>query len=298
MPQASIVLTGAPGAAALDPGLVSNLANALMASNGVTWLAEKEACWIALPEATDPSVALAMATPAFSGQPVDVNLVPTSRAGARKQLLVADMESTIIEQECLDELADYVGARERIEAITAKAMRGELEFDAALRERVAMLAGLDARLLQDIYDDRVTLMPGAETLVATMRAAGAYCALVSGGFTFYTAQVAERLGFDTHHGNELHVTEGKVTGTIGDPILGRQAKRLALLSLADQNGVAIDDTLAVGDGANDLDMLDTAGLGVAFRAKPAVAKAARFCLHHSDLTGLLYLQGFAKAEFK
>lgn len=298
MPEASIVLTCAPGVAALDPSFISSLAVELCPGSGLTWLAENDACWIELRDETYAQVAVQAIKSTLAGRPVDVNLVPSGRAQAAKTLLVADMESTVIQQECLDELAEYAGAREQVEAITVKAMRGELEFDAALRERVALLAGLDARLLQDVYDERVSLMPGAQTLVATMRGAGAYCALVSGGFTFYTEKVAQRLGFDTHQGNDLHVREGKIAGTVGDPILGRQAKRESLVRLAEQNGVALNQTLAVGDGANDLEMLASAGLGVAYHAKPAVAEAAKVSLRYADLTGLLYLQGYAKADFK
>lgn len=220
----------------------------------------------------------------------------------RKRLLVADMESTIIQQELIDEIADYVGRRAEIEAITARAMRGELEFESALKKRVAMFAGLDASVLDEVYLTRVTLMPGAETLVRTMRANGAYCALVSGGFTVFTGRVAARLGFDEHRANVLEIENGKLTGRVREPILGRAAKRTALEEIAERLGLAPSETIAVGDGANDLDMLAAAGLGVAYHAKPMVQEAARrlatgAVVNDGDLTELLRLQGYAESEF-
>lgn len=217
-------------------------------------------------------------------------------------LLVADMESTIIEQEMIDELADYVGLRDKISAITARAMRGELDFESSLRVRVAMLAGLDAGVLDEVYDKRVTLMPGAETLIKTMKANGAYCALVSGGFTVFTERVAARLGFDEHQANMLEIENGKLTGRVREPILGRAAKRQALERIARTLGIHLMETIAVGDGANDLDMLAAAGLGVAFRAKPKVQEAAGalpngVVVNDGDLTALLYLQGYRQDEF-
>ena len=230
---------------------------------------------------------------------VDVNVVETRMR--RKRLLVADMESTIIEQEMLDELADFIGEREKIAAITERAMRGELEFEAALKERVAMLAGLDASVLDQVAE-RITLMPGAETLIRTMKVNGAYCALVSGGFTVFTERIARRLGFDEHQANVLEIAGGKLTGRVVEPILGREAKRLALLRLTAELGIDPRETIAVGDGANDLAMLEAAGLGAAFRAKPKVCEAVAAMsngavLTHGDLTALLYLQGYAESDF-
>jgi phosphoserine phosphatase len=211
------------------------------------------------------------------------------------------MESTIIEQEMLDELADFIGARERIAAITERAMRGELDFEAALKERVAMLAGLGAGVLDEVAQ-RITLMPGAETLVRTMKANGAYCALVSGGFTVFTGLVAARVGFDEHQANVLEIAGGKLTGRVIEPILGRAAKKSALLRLTVRLGIDAGDTLAVGDGANDLDMLAAAGLGVAFRAKPRVREAVAAMpngavVTDGDLTALLRLQGYGDDQF-
>ena len=213
------------------------------------------------------------------------------------------MESTIIEQELIDELAGYVGLREKISAITTRAMRGELDFEAALRDRVAMLEGLDASVLDGVYAKRVTLMPGAEALIRTMKASGAYCTLVSGGFTVFTERVAKRLGFDEHQANVLEINNGKLTGRVREPILGRAAKRAALERIAAARGLDLSETMAVGDGANDLDMLAAAGLGVAFRAKPKVQEAARALpngavINHADLTALLYLQGYDRGEFR
>ncbi|MEL6298819.1 MAG: phosphoserine phosphatase SerB [Pseudomonadota bacterium] len=222
---------------------------------------------------------------------------------SKKRLLIADMESTIIAQEMLDELADAVGLREQVEAITASAMRGELDFESAINERVALLKGLDASVLDQMATDRMTYMPGARELVASMKAAGAYCALVSGGFTHFTAIVARELGFDEHRANTLEIADGKLTGRVVPPILGREAKLQALEELTAQHGFDVGDAIAVGDGANDLAMLKAAGLGVAFRAKPAVrdAMAAHkrgVVVNHCDLTALLYVQSYIEADIR
>ncbi len=236
----------------------------------------------------------AILTP-LGGATIDINVVPLK--DRRKRLLVADMDSTIIQQECIDEMADLFGLKARISAITERAMHGELDFEAALLERLGLLAGFDEAGLEKVWAERIELMPGAKTLVATMRANGAYTALVSGGFTFYTSKVAHSVGFDANRANQLEIADGVLTGRVVGPILGREAKLAALKELAAVRGLPISATLAVGDGANDLDMVRAAGLGVAYRAKPAVAAEASAAIAHGDLTALLYLQGYAKNEF-
>jgi phosphoserine phosphatase len=296
----ALVLTSPPGKTAVDGRAIAAV-RAHLARHTVIeerWLAEGEA-WEALfvaDEAEDLAPLRASVDATLAGRPIDANIVPDDMAYRRKRLLVADMESTIIAQECLDELAGYAGLRERISDITARAMRGELDFEAAIKERVALLAGLDAGLLHKVYAD-VTLMPGADVLVATMRTHGATCALVSGGFTFFTERVAQRLGFDLQQANTLHVSGGKIAGTVGEPILGREAKLAALQQHTQRLGLEPTLTMAVGDGANDLAMIGAAGLGVAFRAKPVVAAQARASVVHGDLTALLYLQGYHRDEF-
>ncbi len=232
----------------------------------------------------------------LAGAPVDVVVQPI--AGRRKWLLVADMDSTIIEQECIDELADGLGLKEQVAAITERSMRGEIAFEPALRERVALLRGLDVATATRMVLDRITLMPGARSLAHTMRAHGALTIIASGGFTLFTAHVAQLAGFDRHYANLLGIEGGRLTGTVHEPVFGRASKRTTLIALRDELGLAPEQTLAVGDGANDLAMLEEAGLGVAFRAKPAVAAAARARIEHGDLTALLYLQGFAREEFR
>ena len=215
----------------------------------------------------------------------------------RKGLLIADMDSTIIEQECIDELAAAVGKRHEIAAITERAMRGELDFEAALKTRVAALEGLDAGALERTFAERITLTPGARTLVKTMSAHGAATALISGGFTFFTERVAAAAGFQRHRANILLIANDRLTGAVAEPILGRDAKKAALMDIAAEAGLDLSQTLAVGDGANDLAMIARAGLGVAFHAKPAVAAAADVAVDHGDLTALLYMQGYTAAEF-
>lgn len=229
------------------------------------------------------------------GLALDVILQPS--AHRRKRLLLADMDSTMIGQECVDELADFVGLKPLVAAITDRAMRGELAFEPALRERVALLKGLPVGVVDEVLRDRITLTPGAAVLVRTMQAHGAYCALVSGGFTLFTQPIAGRIGFDENQGNSLLVEGGRFSGEVGDPILGREAKRATLLALRDRLGLAVADTLAIGDGANDLGMIEEAGLGIAYHAKPAVAALAAGRIDHCDLTAVLFAQGFARATF-
>jgi len=244
--------------------------------------------------ADDKAVALRLRT-ALKDRPIDVVVQPL--ANRRKRLFVADMDSTIIEQECIDELADYVGLKAHVAAITERAMRGEIAFEPALRERVALLKGLPVAVVDDVITKRITLTPGARTLTATMRANGARTCLVSGGFTLFTGPVAAVAGFDEHRGNALIVEDGKLAGRVQEPVLGREAKRATLIELRDRLGLAPQETLAAGDGANDLAMIEAAGLGVAYHAKPKVADAAHARIDHGDLTALLYLQGYARADF-
>jgi phosphoserine phosphatase len=233
---------------------------------------------------------------ALEGESVDVVAQPFARR--RKALLVADMDSTIIAQECIDELADVVGLRDRIAAITERAMSGEIEFEGALRERVALLAGLRVEDIEQILATRITPTAGARALVATMRANCAYAVLVSGGFAHFTDPIKAQLGFDEARSNRLEIEQGVLTGAILPPILGREAKRAALQELCAARGLDSAATLAIGDGANDLDMLNHAGLGVAFHAKPRVANAAHARIDYADLTALLYAQGYRRSEFK
>jgi phosphoserine phosphatase len=229
-------------------------------------------------------------------EPVDVVLQSDDRR--RKKLLVADMDSTMIGQECIDELADYAGFKARVAAITDRAMRGEIEFEPALRERVALLKGLPAPVIDTVIAERIRLTPGGRTLVATMRANGAYTCIVSGGFTAFTSVIGAMIGFDENHANRLLVdANGKLTGEVAEPVLGREAKLHTLNALRERLGLAHEDTLAVGDGANDIPMVAEAGLGVAYHGKPALKEAAAARIDHGDLTALLYAQGYRREEF-
>ncbi len=280
----------------LDGRLLERVAAVLPGSGLPVWLEPGVAADIPFtPSGADVSDLAGIARAALEGAAVDLNLVPAE--GRRKFLLIADMDSTMIEQECLDELAGLVGLKEHVAAITERTMRGELAFESSLRERVALLKGLPVSSVGTLIREHITLMPGGRTLIATMRAHGARTALISGGFTLFTGPVAEKIGFDEHRGNVLDLDGAAFAGTVTEPILGRDAKRMALIELRDKLGLAPRQTLAVGDGANDLAMLEEAGLGVAFRAKPAVAAAAGARIEHGDLTALLYLQGYRSDEF-
>ena len=282
-----LVLIAAPGSGAISANVTEMLRD--FGAAAPRWLAEGEALEV------EDFAARAEFLGAIATLPLDANLVPL--ANRRKRLLIADMDSTMIEQECIDELGVMAGIGDHIKAITARAMRGELDFEGALKERVKLLKGLEAGIIDTILRERISFMPGGRALVATMKAQGAYTALVSGGFTPFTRKVAAELGFDENQANELIVADGLLTGEVGNPILGQQAKLEALRRITARLGLATADALAVGDGANDLAMLGAAGMGVALHAKPQVQAEARFRVNHGDLTALLYLQGYAKAEF-
>ncbi len=294
-----LTLVGKADTSPLEAALVNAARQALTEAganvSAPDWLAPNLACDIAF-EGVD--LLLAEATIRATGMARSIDFLAQPKAGRAKKLLIADMDSTMITVECLDELADFAGRKEEVSAITERAMRGELDFEGALTERVAMLTGLDESALAQTYEERVHLMPGGLELVRTMKANGALCILVSGGFTYFTSRVAKELGFAEHRGNELIISQGKLSGEVGLPILGRDAKRASLNAARLRLGLEAFDTLAVGDGANDLDMLSDAGLGVAYHAKPIVAEAARARVDHGDLTTLLYFQGYRRSEFR
>jgi len=273
---------------------VRALASNLTAVGAIDWLAPFHA--FDIPFVGDAEKIVQDVRKVLAGRTADANVVPAQ--GRKKKLLVADMDSTIITCECLDEIADMVGLKPRIAAITERAMRGEIEFAAALRERVKLLEGVDVAVLERVYRERVRLRTGARQLLATMRAGGAQTILVSGGFTYFTSRVARDAGFDEHRANVLFDDGVALTGLVKEPVLGREAKLAALEGGASKLDIGFGQTLAVGDGANDLDMIKHAGLGVAFRAKPVVAAAARARIDHGDLTALLYLQGYRENEIR
>jgi phosphoserine phosphatase len=286
-----LVAIARPGSAALDAGAVRMIA--ALADGPLRWLAPAEALEIAL-RRVPPGLEAALRG-ALGPRPVDIALVPARNR--RKRLLVADMDSTVIGQECIDELAAVAGAGEAVRSITVRAMAGELAFEESLRARVALLAGLPERVIADLLEQRITLTPGAATLTATMRANGAATALVSGGFTAFTGPVAKRAGFAIHRANRLVIADGRLAGTVEEPVLGRAAKVEALDEIAAAFGLARTDALAVGDGANDIALLEAAGLGVALHGKEKVRAAADVRIDHGDLTALLHLQGYARDEF-
>jgi len=286
-----LILIARPGSRALDAAALETVSR--LAPGEPAWLAEAEA--LEVPLDSDARGLEDALRHELGGLPVDVAVVPAHNR--RKRLLLADMDSTIIEQEVVDELAALAGVGAAVSAITERAMRGELAFEPALRERMALLEGLSATAIETIIRDRISFAPGGRTLVATMKTHGAFTALVSGGFTAFTGHVAEALGFESHEANRLVIEDGRLTGRVAEPVLGQTAKVEALRRLMTKLGIAADDVIAVGDGANDIAMLQLAGLGVAFHGKPAVRAAADVRIDHADLTALLYLQGYRQAEF-
>lgn len=283
------VLIAQPGR--LEAALVQSLRNA-WGGGDIVWLSPDEAAEFDLPARPDNlwEVWAEM-------QAMGVDLVLLSADGRQKSILIADMDSTMIQQECIDELADVAGVGDQVKAITKRAMNGELDFEGAIRERVGLMKGLPAAMIDQVLAERITYMPGGAVLLATMKANGAYAALVSGGFTPFTQAVAARLGFDENRANTLEIAAGALLGTVGTPILGREAKVEALEEITSRLGKTDADVLAVGDGANDLGMLGRAGMGVALHAKPSVAAECDVRINHGDLTALLYLQGYARSAF-
>ena len=286
-----------PAAPALDDTIVRRARRSLFAAQEPVWLDPAVAAEIVFAPGIDSdSRGLSDHLRSVIGNdPIDVVVQRTGPR--RKKLFVADMDSTMIGQECIDELADFAGLKAHVAAITERAMRGEIAFEPALRERVTLLKGLPVSVVEKVIAERITLTPGAQTLVQTMRKHGALTCLVSGGFTLFTYRIAKMIGFDENRGNTLAVAGGKFEGVVGEPILGPEGKLATLLDLTARLGIGLEESMAVGDGANDLAMIEMSGLGVAYHAKPAVAAAARARIDHGDLTALLYMQGYRRDEF-
>jgi phosphoserine phosphatase len=284
-----------PADPALDSTIVDGARAVLPSPAAADWLFHEVAVDIPF-EGSDDIAAIVKRLRAARGDlPIDIVVQP--QALRRKKLFLADMDSTMIGQECIDELADYAGLKAHVAGITERAMRGEVEFEPALRERVALLGGLAVGVVDEVLKQRITPTPGGRELVMTMRAHGAYTCLISGGFTLFTNAVAEMIGFQENRANELKVEDGKLSGKVVEPILGRAAKLATLIELRESFDLDEIDTLVTGDGANDLGMIEAAGLGVAYHAKPAVAAAAAARIDHGDLTALLYIQGYRRDEF-
>ncbi len=271
------------------------MASRSVGASAVVWLAEGIACDLVLPQEADTAGITAALRAALAAEPIDV--IVQQGETRRKKILIADMDSTMIDQECIDELADEIGFKDHVAAITARSMNGEIAFEPALRERVALLKGLEVAVVDRIVANRLTLASGGRALVQTMLANGAWTALVSGGFEVFTTRIAAMLGFQENRANRLLEQDGCFTGLVGEPILGRAAKADALLEITARLGLTPADAIAVGDGANDLDMIRLAGTGVALHAKPSVAAQAKVRIDHGDLTALLYLQGYRQEEF-
>jgi phosphoserine phosphatase len=287
-----------PAAPALDAEALAGARAVLPAAKEPVWLDPGIAADIPFTPAAgfDQRALAGQVRMSLTGRPIDVVVQPVSHR--RKRLFLADMDSTMIGQECIDELADYAGFKSHVAAITERAMRGEIAFEPALRERVALLKGLPQTVVGEVIGQRIVLTPGGRTLVATMRAHGAYTCLVSGGFTLFTQKVGAMIGFDEDRANILLVDGGaRLSGRVAEPILGKEAKLDTLRELQQRLGLAPQDTMAIGDGANDIPMIEAAGLGVAYHGKPAVAQAAAARIDHGDLTALLYAQGYPRTAF-
>jgi phosphoserine phosphatase len=290
-----LTLVGNTESAPLEPVHIERVFRGLATSGEADWLAEREACDLFIGSARSAVDIADQARDALSGTAIDA--VCTSIEGRRKKLLVSDMDSTVINQECIDELGDAIGVGSQIRDITAAVVNGDISFSDALRKRLALMKGMERGLLESVYEERISLQSGAQTFVQTMRRHGAFCILVSGGFSFFTRRIAKRIGFHDHQGNRLAFEDGKLTGKVLEPILGRSAKLNTLMRLCAENGLEPSNVLAVGDGANDIKMIEAAGLGVAFHGSESLRKRASACIDHGDLTALLYIQGFRKSEF-
>jgi phosphoserine phosphatase len=295
-------LISAPDRRAVSDALVARVADMLPQARLGAWRAAGTAVDILFADPTPGAPAAASRTLMQQLRNVvgaaTVDIVVQPEQGRRKKLLVADMDSTMIGQECIDELADHVGVKDHVAAITERAMRGDIEFAPALRERVALLKGLRATAVDEVIDERIRLTSGARTLVATLRGNGAYTCLVTGGFTLFSRRIAALIGFDENRANTLLVDgDGRLTGDVSEPIFGREAKLATLIELTRKLALAPERTLVAGDGANDIAMIQAAGLGVAYHAKPKVAEAAAARIDHGDLTALLYAQGYRRDEF-
>src|SRR6266508_472145 len=284
-----------PANPALDSTIVDGALAVLPSPGTAQWLFDEVAVDIPFTGSEDIKAVEARLRQARGDLPIDIVVQP--QAARRKKLFLADMDSTMIGQECIDELADFAGLKAHVSAITERAMRGEIEFEPALRERVALLKDMPVGVVDEVLKKRITPTPGGRELVMTMRASGAYTCLISGGFTLFTNAVAAMIGFQENRANQLNVLDGKLTGEVTEPILGRAAKLATLLELRESFDLDEIDTLVVGDGANDLGMIEAAGLGVAYHAKPAVAAAAGARIDYGDLTALLYAQGYRREEF-
>jgi len=290
-----LTLIGNAESAPLEPAHIKQVFQCLELSGETEWLAEREACDLFINSRLSAELITNKSREALAGSSIDT--VCTLAEGRRKKLLISDMDSTIIDQECINELADSMGLGPQISEITAAVIQGEIGFSEALRKRLHLMKGMQIEVLKNVYEQRITLKPGARTLVQTMSHHGAFCILVSGGFTYFTSRVAARLGFHDHQGNELIFKDGTLTGKVQNPILGRSAKLNTLVALCEEKSLVPTDVLAVGDGANDGKMIEAAGLGVAFHDTGSLKKQSNARIEHGDLTALLYIQGFRKSEF-
>ena len=290
-----LTLIGNADSAPLEPVHIKQVFECLELNGETEWLAEREACDLFINAQLNAELITNKSREALAGCSIDAVCMLTE--GRRKKLLISDMDSTVINQECIDELADAIGLGSQIREITASVIQGDISFSDALRKRLGLMKGMESKILESVYEQRISLKTGARTMVQTMRQHGAFCILVSGGFTYFTNRIASRLGFHSHQGNELIFNDGKLTGEVQDPVLGRSAKLDTLMTLCDEHSLTPADVLAVGDGANDIKMIQAAGLGVAFHDTGSLRKQANAFIEHGDLTAILYIQGYHKSEF-